>query len=184
MPSDLREFLRSASALPSDPLDIDHALRRGRRRRSARRLGVTAISLTFIVAATALVARIPSAERDEGTRPQQPAQTEADITPRVTAKIDVGPTPQVVAVDTSGVWVSVLDEDGSNEGFSLVMINPETNDIETRFSTENSIETSAPAKAPYGPPGSTRTSSKRYSSRSTHKPVTGSECFPEFVAPR
>lgn len=86
------------------------------------------------------MARIPSAERDEGTRPQQSAQTEADITPRVTAKIDVGPTPQVVALDASGVWVSVLDEDRSNEGFSLVKINPETNDVETRFSTEISVD--------------------------------------------
>ena len=140
MPSDLRELLRSAAALPSEPLDLDQALRRGRRRRSARRLGVTVISLTFIVAATALVARIPSADRGEGTRPQQPAQAEANIDPRVTAKIDVGPIPEVVAVDAAGVWVSVLDDEHSGEGFSLVRIDPENNGVVARLPVDIPVD--------------------------------------------
>lgn len=139
MSSDLREILRSAAARPSQPLDLDNALRRCRHRRTARRLGVAATSLIFIVTA-AVVARIPLEERDGPTRPEQAAQTGADVNPRVTAKIDVGPTPEVIAVDAAGVWVSVLDDDLSKEGFSLVSVDPENNEVETRFPVDIPVD--------------------------------------------
>jgi hypothetical protein len=140
MPSDLHEILRDAAALPSEPLNLDHALRRGRRRRMARRLAVATTSLTFVVAA-ALVARIPFAERDQRPRPEQPAQTGAGINPRTTANIDVGPSPQVVAVDAAGVWVSVLDEEEvPDEDFSVVKVDPETNQVEARFPVDIPVD--------------------------------------------
>ena len=136
MSSELRDILRDAAALPSEPLDLGRALRRGRRRWAARRLGAAATSLVLIVVAAALVARMPLAERDERMRPAQPDQ----FNPRLTARIDVGPTPETLAVDANGVWVSVLEQELSNEGFSLVRIDPETNQVARRVPVDIPVD--------------------------------------------
>src|SRR5918992_402767 len=139
MPSDLHEIFRSAAARPSEPLNLENALRRGLRRRRTRRFGVAATFLALIIG-SAVVARLPLAERDGSARPSQPTQSDADINPHVSAKVAVGPTPEVIDVAAAGVWVSLLEDEMSNEGFSLATINAETHDAEARVPVDIPID--------------------------------------------
>jgi streptogramin lyase len=139
MPSDLHEILRSAAARPSEPLDLQNALRRGLRRRRTRRFGMAATFLALIIG-SAMVARLPLAERDGSARPSQPTPSDADVNPHVSAKVEVGPTPEVIDVAAAALWVSVLDDEMSNEGFSLARINPETNDVEARVPVDIPVD--------------------------------------------
>jgi hypothetical protein len=56
MPAELRESLREAAAVPSEPLDLDRLLARGRRRRRGRQIGTVAAA--FVLLAGVVVASV------------------------------------------------------------------------------------------------------------------------------
>jgi hypothetical protein len=104
-------------------------LQRHRRRRVAGRfLGATA---TLMILAGGLAwlweGFAPLQPREGGLPPETPMDVSVD--PRVGETIRVGEFPQNIAVGEGAVWVTVDDFTGMSEGYSLLRIDPVTNEI-------------------------------------------------------
>jgi hypothetical protein len=102
MPPDLRELLRGAAAVPSRPLDFDHVLARGRRRRRARHVGLVVTVVLF-----GLVAPLVGAGGPEPDGPGPITGPTGGPTDGPTVGPSPGPTPRPTVAPGPGPFAGL-----------------------------------------------------------------------------
>lgn len=190
---DIRDFLQAEADRAPQPTGITAAtVRRAR----LKRAGFLTSSLLLVAILTGGIAfGFTSMGRD--VPPVPPAQNEGttptDLNPRVTATIAVGRYPRAVEVLDGYVWVTV-DDPGSEEGFALVRIDPQTNEVADslplKFATDLAVGAGAVWVVGYEDPSGARllridphsnsvVDTVRLDCVSDHEPP---DCFPVNVA--
>jgi hypothetical protein len=97
-----------------------------------------ALGLASIAGVRTFVA--PTSEGPVGPQPNIESPTPSDLNPRVTAAIPVGAEPRTVVVGEGAVWVAVLDRDDGMENYSVVRIDPESNEVAARIPLEIGVD--------------------------------------------
>lgn len=100
MPTDLREVLHEAAAVPGDPLDLERVLVRGRRHRNRRRVGAVAGAFALVAAVAAGVLVIPGTATDQ-PRPAGSSPVRFDALPAGWTEL---PAPPQARHDAATAW--------------------------------------------------------------------------------